>query len=458
MSQVSFSEPLIISNLETEAIFVYASDLDNDGDADVLAGSFGDDNLVWFENTDGSGNFGPKQIIVNDDEGTTAVISVDIDNDGDMDIISASYLSDRFSWFENINGNGEFILKQVLSNTADGAISVFAANIDSDSSLDIVGASWEINQISWFENIDGAGTFGSNNIVSSSAIGVSCVYCADVDNDNDNDVIAALPEVDKVVWYENDGEGNFSNEKIITTETDNVMRVSAVDLDNDGDLDVISASSFDDKIAWYENLNGQGNFGQQNIITDQATGAFYIYSVDIDNDNDMDIVATYSNIVAWYENINSSNNFSSENIISSDVDFGHCVFSIDIDNDNDKDVLSASWGDDKIAWYRNELILSNAEKENNLMNTQLVGNFPNPFTNSTTIEYLVKDYSKVSLSIYDHLGNKVKTIVDSYQTPGINTIIWDGTDSSGKSVLAGIYYCQIQSDKNIQSIKLLLLK
>jgi len=98
--------------------------LDNDEDMDVLSGSFGNDNLVWFENTDGLGNFGPKQIIDNEDEGTTAVISTDIDNDGDMDIISASYLSDRFSWFENINGNGDFILKQVISNTADGAISV----------------------------------------------------------------------------------------------------------------------------------------------------------------------------------------------------------------------------------------------------------------------------------------------------------------------------------------------
>jgi len=257
--------------------------------------------------------------------------------------------------------------------------------------LDIVGASWEINQISWFDNTDGTGTFGSENIVSSAAIGVSCVFCIDLDNDGDNDIVAALPEADKVVWYENtDGEGNFSGENVITTETDNVLRVSAADLDNDGDRDIISASSFDNKIAWYENLNGLGNFGPQNIITNQATGAFYIYSVDIDNDDDTDIVATYSNIVAWYENTDGSGNFSSEKIITNNAEFGHCVFSIDIDNDTDKDVLSASWGDNEIAWYRNGLITSVSEKENKHINTQLVENFPNPFNQSTTIKYLLR--------------------------------------------------------------------
>ncbi|MBK9461508.1 MAG: VCBS repeat-containing protein [Sphingobacteriales bacterium] len=68
---------------------VYAADLDNDGDMDVLSASSGDDKIAWYEN-DGSGNFGTQQIITTDANGATSVYAADLDNDGDMDVLSAS--------------------------------------------------------------------------------------------------------------------------------------------------------------------------------------------------------------------------------------------------------------------------------------------------------------------------------------------------------------------------------
>ena len=58
----------------------------------------------------------------------------------------------------------------------------------------------------------------------------------------------------------------FGTQQVITTSADGAVSVYAIDLDGDGDADVMSASTVDDKIAWYENLGG-GSFGTQQVIT-----------------------------------------------------------------------------------------------------------------------------------------------------------------------------------------------
>ena len=67
---------------------------------------------------------------------------------------------------------------------------------------------------------------------------------------------------DKIAWYENtDGAGSFGPQQVISTLADVASSVFAADVDGDGDTDVLSASSNDDKIAWYENTDGAGGFG-----------------------------------------------------------------------------------------------------------------------------------------------------------------------------------------------------
>nr|NQU91513.1 PD40 domain-containing protein [Bacteroidota bacterium] len=82
---------------------------------------------------------------------------------------------------------------------------------------------------------------------------------------------------------------------------------------------------------------------------------------------------------------------------------------------------------------------------------------PNPFTNSTTIEYQVNDHSKVSLRIFDNQGSEIKTLVEGYQTPGNKTIRWDGTNNSRQSVCAGVYYCRIRTGNQMNCKKMLFL-
>jgi hypothetical protein len=79
-----------------------------------------------------------------------------------------------------------------------------------------------------------------------------------MDGDGDTDVLSASRFDDKIAWYENtDGAGGFGSQQVISTAADSAQSVFAADVDGDGDVDVLSASVNDDEIAWYENRGGQ---------------------------------------------------------------------------------------------------------------------------------------------------------------------------------------------------------
>jgi len=92
----------------------------------------------------------------------------------------------------------------------------------------------------------------STNDISTSADGARSVFAADVDGDGDTDVLSASFFDNAIRWYENDGNQNFTARDISTTAGGAVI-VFAADVDGDGDTDVLSASLIDDSIRWYEN-------------------------------------------------------------------------------------------------------------------------------------------------------------------------------------------------------------
>jgi hypothetical protein len=75
------------------------ADVDGDGDVDLLAAI--NTSIVWYENIDGKGRFGPQQIITRFGGVTPSAIATDVDGDGDLDVVSA--LEDRITWYENFS-------------------------------------------------------------------------------------------------------------------------------------------------------------------------------------------------------------------------------------------------------------------------------------------------------------------------------------------------------------------
>jgi len=85
-------------------------------------------------------------------------------------------------------------------------------------------------------------------------------------------------------------------------------------------------------------------------------------------------------------------------------------------------------------------------------------NVPNPFNPSTVVEYALPKDAQVNLSIYNVLGQHVKTLVDEMQRAGRQSVTWDGTDASGTSVASGVYFYKIRAGDFSNTKKMLLLK
>ncbi|MDM8564975.1 FG-GAP-like repeat-containing protein [Candidatus Halobeggiatoa sp. HSG11] len=291
--------------------------------------------------------FSSEKVVTTSATGTQSVYAIDVDGDSDIDILSASYEDDKIAWYEN-DGSQNFTTR-VVTTAADSARSVYAIDVDGDSDIDILSASREDDKIAWYEN-DGSQNFTAHD-VSLAADGTLSVYAIDVDGDTDIDILSASVYDNKIAWYENDGSQNFTTH-VITTAADSAISVYAIDVDGDNDIDILSASSGDDKIAWYEN-DGSQNFTTHDVSL-AADGARSVYAIDVDGDNDIDILSASSgdDKIAWYEN-DGSQNFTTHDV-SLAADGARSVYAIDMDGDSDIDILSASSGDDKIAWYEND--------------------------------------------------------------------------------------------------------
>jgi len=88
----------------------------------------------------------------------------------------------------------------------------------------------------------------------------------------------------------------------------------------------------------------------------------------------------------------------------------------------------------------------------------LLQNYPNPFNPVTTIDYGLSTNSYVKLTIYNILGQRVKTLVDEEQTAGYKTVMWDGRNDRGEQVSSGIYLYRIQAGSFTKTVKMSLLK
>ena len=431
-----FSEQKLIDEynfLSPWSIFV--ADMDGDGNLDVLSASTSDDTLAWYKNVEGLDDFGSQQIITNNLDETRYVAAADIDNDGDMDVLATTGSIDLVVWYENLDGFGNFGPQQTITAGLDLPKMVIAADVDGDGDLDVLTASRLDNTIAWFENMDGLGNFGAQQSITNSALNVASVYFADINGDGIKDVICDSSSNGNGYpsWYENDGNGNFGSQQEITTDTSGSNYVIADDVDGDGDMDVLNIEFGGETIAWYENTDGLGTFGPKQIIMDEVRAPRQIVMEDLDNDGDKDIIYNSSEVVdpdylAWRAN-DGHGNFGVEQVITTNVVAPRGIFAADVDNDGDMDVFSSSIADHKIAWYENLTILGVGESLELKINI-----YPNP---ANTLIYITNTSSYVisSIQIRDVMGKMVIQENKTFQQLDISALS------------TGVYFVSIRTDK-----------
>tara|TARA_R100000306_G_scaffold62249_1_gene67911 strand:+ start:2575 stop:3984 length:1410 start_codon:yes stop_codon:yes gene_type:complete len=299
-------------------------------------------------------DFEPHIIVDSNPEvdGPFALASADIDNDGDKDLFATSTKGDKVVWFKNLDGQGNFSEPIVISSTMDYPMDLSIADIDNDNDLDLIAISNNDHKIAWFENLDGLGNFGPLRLAGNFTY-VQTVDAKDMDGDGDIDIVAGGNY--KISWLENlDGLGTFAPEKIISEEA-YTESLQVGDIDGDGDMDVIVADWPRNMVAWYENMDGLGTFGPERVITIEAYDTNTVVLTDIDNDGDLDAVSTsIYEYIAWYENTDGLGNFSDPIIILQNITLAFKINAQDLDGDGDKDILASMYFDGDIIWLEND--------------------------------------------------------------------------------------------------------
>ena len=336
---VSFdSHPAVIKyNSSTSGISGLAiSDMDQDGDLDIVSSSFTD--LILHVNG-GNGNFTNDTIPIT--IAPSNLVVLDVNDDGHMDIVASS--SSSFKQYLN-DGSQNF------TEGDFPRFSTLIRDFDHDGDVDFVSANdWDNNQ----SHCDYYDRF-SYRTTTTNRVSISV---GDLDNDGDLDLLRA-GSTGTIL------DTNYGYENFLLTDTLNEvwsLHQDLADLDSDGDLDYLLVERFVG-IVWFENQFNEGSMdaGPRQLIGDLSMDPRGVRAADLDGDGDPDIVAVSRNDdkVVWYENrLNeTSADFGPETAIGFTADGPVKVLTADIDGDGDIDIVTMSDIDDEINWFENLMV------------------------------------------------------------------------------------------------------
>jgi len=90
----------------------------------------------------------------------------------------------------------------------------------------------------------------------------------------------------------------------------------------------------------------------------------------------------------------------------------------------------------------------------------LLSNYPNPFSVSgaTAIHYVLTETGMASVVVYNNLGQKIRTLLERRQAPGLHEAIWDGRDDHGQPVGSGVYYYRLVINGFTQTKQMLVVR
>jgi len=252
---------------------VALSDLDGDGDIDVAASSWRFGNRFdWFENVGnpGGGDKWKRHEVDGKIAETRTIAIADFNRDGKPDLLGTARLSNQILWYQNSGRPASLPWeKQIIDSHTVAPAHGHPVDLDSDGDLDVIMAfgiaapvgnnSPESHQIAWYENLGtpGLGTqWKKHQIAKQLPQGFEAV-AGDLDGDGDLDVVAtAWSPQGQIVWCENPGDPRHEWElHSIKENWPNAVTVVVADLDNDGRLDIVAcAERGANEIRWWRNL------------------------------------------------------------------------------------------------------------------------------------------------------------------------------------------------------------
>ncbi len=357
------------------AFSVFSADVNGDGYMDVLGAAYHADDITWWENVDGSGTSWTEHTVDGEFDGARSLFSADVNGDGYMDVLGAAYYDDDITWWENMDGSGTSWTEHTVDGYFNGAYSVYSADVNGDGYMDVLGAACDASDITWWENVDGSGTSWTEHTVDGSIFMPMSVYSNDVNGDGYMDVLGASGGANYISWWENvDGSGTSWTEHTVDGDFFGAMSVFSADVNGDGYMDVLGAAGGADDITWWENMDGSGTSWTEHTIDGYFNYAMSVFSADVNGDGYMDVLgaAYLADDITWWENVDGSGTSWTEHTVDGDFDAAHAVYSADVNGDGYMDVLGAAttlWAGD-ITWWDLNAYLPDGSLESSILDTE----------------------------------------------------------------------------------------
>ncbi|MEM7205890.1 MAG: VCBS repeat-containing protein [Planctomycetota bacterium] len=333
-------------------------DVDGDGDLDLLLPTrLGPDRLYL---NDGSGRFADASSthLPTRAAHTTGVAVGDLDGDGDPDLALVTpevptqlYLNDGAGVFTDATTGR-------LPNEVTGAAEATSVDLDGDGDLDLL-LSRNLAQNGLFSNV-GSGVFVDATPQTSppSLDRTEAVAVIDIDGDGNDDLAFGNDNGQNRLWRHR-GDGTFEDATAgLPTRSDRTLAVSAGDVDRDGDADLLFGNLDAPNQLYLNDGTGQFTIAPPSRFPDVLDSTYAIVLVDLDGDGDLDFAAANADIGPEGQNrllINDGTGVFSDATATrfpADADLSLALAAGDVDGDGDVDLIFGNNGVDRL--YRND--------------------------------------------------------------------------------------------------------
>ncbi len=239
---------------------VCTGDIDGDGDPDMASVSIYQDKASWWENRDGAGGEWVEHPMADSLDGAWTLTLADLDGDGDLDAAAGAYYANDVVWLENTGSPVEPWTRHNIDTDLAGIYYLDHMDMDGDGDTDLLGAAANADRVVWWENT--RDTF-VGHMIDPALDGAVSVHGCDMDGDGIGEVLAASVFSGQVVLYRNEPDG--WKRKFTADGFTGAFSVTASDIDSDGIPDVIAAAQSAGLVAWW-NRAPEGGYLESSIL------------------------------------------------------------------------------------------------------------------------------------------------------------------------------------------------
>ncbi len=441
----------VIQNPWYDAWEIATGDVNGDGLMDVMCTCWNLGDVAWWENGGDDPITWTQHLVDGSFSGAHSVRGADLDDDGDLDLVSAAAVADEIAIYWSDGADSISWTKEIVETDFIGARSVWIDDIDGDGDLDFAGISWE-SDLAWWANDGGDPIVWTRQTISTTCGGGHACCVADVNGDGRPDVLGACYVDDKLAWWENGGGDPIVwAEHTLNGNYDGSITVRAADLDGDGDLDPLGAAFDAGEFNWWEAVEFQASGALESSILDtdgmpplasidwtasEPAGTTLRFQVRSSNDPgnpgvwSADITApgnlagTLNRYVQYKILLDTAVPASSP--ILNQVAFGPALMAVESDSVRDPgESLRAS---------------------------------PNPFNPQATLSFSLAREGRARLTVFDAMGRRVRSLADHVFPAGVRSLHWNGLDDNGRVLPSGIYWVRLDTPDHQETRKLVLLR